>query len=357
MGTSGAGTGPAGRVPQLDTVRACAALYVALHHATFYLAGTYALPPLLLAAFRPFRFSELGVDVFIVLSGYCLTISRRSAGASFGNFMLLRARRILPAYYATYVLALSLLAIAPGAFRELSTGDAFSPRSLVSHLLLIHNWWHDTSNAVDFPMWSIATEWQFYGLLPLVLVPAGRRWGTLGLLLAGAAIALGVQSLFPSYAGCPELLVSFCLGVWAAGAKRSRAVAAWGIAGVLGAAAAVTQREAAFGGVTAQDPLFAVPAGLAVAVLLVYLTGSGLRNRPLEFVGRVSYSLYLLHAIVLVAAHQLIVAGHLPLAAGLGVMAAAVGASVAAAAAFYRLFEEPWLRRRAERRAQPLSVA
>src|SRR5438093_4323611 len=169
-----------GHLAHLDGLRAVAALYVVLthvvliaapvHHGTRTEGGRPAwLPP-----------GHYAVAVFIVLSGFCLTLPIvRSGGVLPGGargFYRRRARRILPPYYGALLLTLVLVWTVVG--RETGTFWDFSvPVSVAGYLgnlLLLQDvvgYWQ-----VSVPFWSIAVECQIYLLLPL-LVLCWRRFG------------------------------------------------------------------------------------------------------------------------------------------------------------------------------------
>src|SRR3954463_2600577 len=149
--------------PALDGIRALAVIAVMLFHA----GNTYAT-----AGF-------IGVDVFLVLSGFLITLLllrelRTSGRVAFGAFWMRRARRLLPA------LILVLVAVALfGAF--VATDDeALGLRGdLLGSLVYVENWRFVLSGASYFTqfgspsplrhMWSLAIEEQWYLVWPLLL--------------------------------------------------------------------------------------------------------------------------------------------------------------------------------------------
>ena len=170
---------PAGlgvRFDHLDGIRALAALYVVLDHHVSDLYGSAgaAFPHL---AFW-FQFGHYSVDVFIVLSGYCLMLPiarQRQSQLRTGvlEYLRRRALRILPPYFAAVILSVLVLATV-GRLSEVSLG------ALVSHLLLVHNFSEHWIWSINPPLWSVAVEWQIYFAFPLVLLPIRRRFGDAG---------------------------------------------------------------------------------------------------------------------------------------------------------------------------------
>src|SRR5271155_141269 len=111
-------TAPAsqGYLAHVEGLRALAAYVVFINHAfaQVWADDEATKPPPLLA---PFSYSmvagHLAVSVFIVISGFCLTLPVVSAGSKlrggFKDFLKRRARRILPPYYAAVALCMVLI--------------------------------------------------------------------------------------------------------------------------------------------------------------------------------------------------------------------------------------------------------
>lgn len=149
----------------------------------------------------------IGVDVFFVISGFLMTgivvksLERKSdQGFSLIAFFMARARRIVPALLA--VCATLLLAgwwaLPSLDYKALAAGVGYS-------LLFISNikFWLDT-NYFDpdahekwlLHTWSLSVEWQFYVILPFLLLAVWRffpRRSAITLVsLLGFAVSLGV---------------------------------------------------------------------------------------------------------------------------------------------------------------------
>src|SRR3954467_10500924 len=99
---------------QVEGMRAIAALVVFVNHAYAQVwSPQHGRPPGgILSAFSYFLVAgHLSVTVFIVISGFCLTLPVVSTGELRGGmfeFLKRRARRILPPYYGALVLCLAL---------------------------------------------------------------------------------------------------------------------------------------------------------------------------------------------------------------------------------------------------------
>ena len=227
---------PPGRVRLafLDGLRGLAALYVLLYH----LYDAHGQPALLSHGMSWLRFGHYAVAVFIVLSGYSLMlpVARAADGRLQGgllDYVKRRARRILPPYYAALALSLALLWLSHRATHALGvvTDDAFyrasfSPGSLLSHLLVIHDWRKSWIETIDGPMWSVAVEWQIYFLFPLLLLPLWRRFGNLAAISAGLLVGVLPYLLLPqghNFAwACPWYAGLFAMGMGGAAVGFSR---------------------------------------------------------------------------------------------------------------------------------------
>ncbi len=211
------------RLEFLDGLRGLAALYVVLFHLSesgrlVDLNGATLLPPLLHWATAWMHYGHYAVAVFIVLSGYSLMLPLARSGdmrlrGGMGRYILRRARRILPPYYAA--LLLSLLCLAATHHLDIVSRSAF-----VSHLVLLHNLNASWNTAINIPLWSVATEGQIYFLFPLVLLPLWRYGGVIAALAGGFVLGLLPHFLLPRAGNfdwaCPWYLGLFTLGMAAA---------------------------------------------------------------------------------------------------------------------------------------------
>ncbi len=253
----------------------------------------------------------IGVDVFFVISGYLITkliAGELFAGTfSFATFYLRRARRILPALYATVFVS----AIA-GWFVLLPPAMLDFGRSAVSVFLFASNilFWRETGY-FDLPAggkpllhtWSLSVEEQFYLVVPALLWLLVRRYRARPFLIAVALSAVA--------------LVSFALSCWQTVHAPSAAFylspdRAWEF--LLGAGVLLVERKAAsvtalIAGLTmivvsaltfGPAHLLPGPAALfpCLGTALVLWANVQPRNRMMNagaFVGRISYWLYLWH--------------------------------------------------------------
>jgi len=332
---------------EIDGLRAVAVLAVMAFH----------------AGFQQFSGGYVGVDVFLVISGYLITTilleDFRRGDFSIKAFYDRRVRRILPALFA--VLAAStvaaLLVLTPREMVDYS-------KSLVAVALFVANifFWREggyfDTEAELQPLlhtWSLALEEQYYILFPLLLLGLLRRCRSdrqVALLLGGvglASFALGVwgthgaprASFFLLPARAWELLVGACLAAWrpAAMGRGARELAA--LAGVLLVGWGIVSFDAA----TPLPGVHALAPTLGAALIILAATqdtvvGRLLGSRLLVGIGLVSYSAYLWHQPLLAFARIRADAGvSLALAAGLCLGALVLGY------ASWRWVEQPFRRR------------
>ena len=322
----------------------------------------------------------VGVDVFFVISGFLITglIVRevRSTGhLNLGRFYARRARRLLPATAVTFVgVAVLTVAVLPVTRWASVAGD------MVASSLYVVNW-RLAARSVEYlaegaaasPLqhfWSLAVEEQFYIVWPLLIVAltwwakrrgsssAGEERGlSVGRLMTGLlvivlpslawSVYLTATDPGPAYFVTTtrlwELGIGALLAVGAVQAARApvvvRAVAGWLGLAAIGWSAVMFTAETQFPGSAALVPTLG-----AAAVLWAGLGDGRARVRvldvaPLQDVGALSYSLYLWHWPVLVAATALWgdKDGHLWLPTAL----LAVAASAVPAWFTYRVVEQP----------------
>ena len=182
----------------LDGLRGLSALYVVL----FHIGRAEHLPSSLSFMTAWMAHGNTAVAVFIVLSGFCLMLPCVSTGLTRKDFFYRRARRILPPYYAALVITLILILISSARKQALSSPDTgmsvFNPMNILSHIFLFHNLSPNWSQSIDPPMWSVATEWQIYFIMPFILLPIWKRYGNSVCILAGFAMGLAPLYLIPA---------------------------------------------------------------------------------------------------------------------------------------------------------------
>ena len=306
-------------VPSLDGLRAFAVLSVIAYH----MKATWATGGL------------LGVTMFFVLSGYLITglllkeYDERGT-ISLKNFWVRRVRRIIPAVLFAVLGTAFLCTLFDHALLTKMRPD------VIPTLLFVNNWWQIFHNVSYFaalgepsPLthyWSLAIEEQFYLVWPVVLLVCmklGVRKSVMqkGTIVLAILSALEMILLFdpaqdPSrvYYGTDtrafSLLIGSCLAfMWPYRKLTKRAGNRMtpggrlafnlvGVAAVIGLVimVVVTNGFAPFiyrGGLLLCSLLTAV--AIAVMVHPISWIGEFFRLRPLVWVGKCSYSMYLWH--------------------------------------------------------------
>jgi peptidoglycan/LPS O-acetylase OafA/YrhL len=301
----GAGARPI-RLRELDGLRGVLALYVAC----FHLSNPFPELIRFLAEFAPIvRHPGFAVDVFFVLSGLVMSYVYRAQFAEgvtrerYRSFFAARIARLYPVH-----LALLLLLVVAALLRAFATGTPmpdsgrYGWATALASLLMLHGPWVGYLSW-NYPAWSISAEFHAYAVFPFAVRwlhgPRRALWVLgVGIALPAAlyAYAWHGQDRAPLLTnGIPVLLRA--LPLFAVGMACQALPAARG-AGSVGVAllAALGVGATLWSGLT-------VPA-LLCAPALVYLTlhnphlSRVFRLRSLQFLGEISYSLYMVHAVV-----------------------------------------------------------
>ena len=304
-------------LPGLDGLRAIAVLGVLGYHSGWrWVAGGF-----------------LGVSLFFTLSGFLITrlvlVERGATGRiDLQRFWSRRARRLLPAAFAGIALATAVTAGVGTATQRIDLpGDA------AASALYVANWrfvFEGSSYAglYEAPstlqhMWSLAVEEQMYLVVPLLLagfLTLGRRAARIGALSLVALTTAATVLLAPvaaretlyygSHVRGTELLVGVALALFVAAPDRAAPAIVRRLVGPAALAAVVWTWSAwRF----ADDHLYEgglVVHAVLVAALLWSVTGgpstltSALERRPLVWIGRRSYGIYLYHWPLFLLAEQ-----------------------------------------------------
>ncbi len=194
-------------IAALDGVRAIACLSVIVFHLSLITTNDVQLwipthvPPLV----RAVAFSgDTGVTLFFILSGFLLFLPYAKAMLFEGTwpsarvFYLRRALRILPAYYVSLFLFILFF------HREYLHWDHLKDVGIF--LTLFMDSFVSTYKQINGPFWTLAVEWQFYLLLPILalgiglLVRHGALWQRLSVLLL-CLVAVLAWGIFSRYEG------------------------------------------------------------------------------------------------------------------------------------------------------------
>jgi exopolysaccharide production protein ExoZ len=311
----------------LQILRFVAALMVVyVHAAQIAFAATGS------SGFIPREFAIMGrsgVDIFFVLSG--VVITRTAPGLTASQFSWRRLRRIMPIY---------LVCCVPAFLIAAKTG--FGWREVLATLLL----WPATDVMTEpvIPVaWTLCFEMLFYASVALVLVD--RRW--LYVLLGFYALAFFLHPLGPlfQFLGNP-LIVEFLFGVAIARAPMWRPAMLGVPVGFAALALAGPLHIAPTGGsmdfLTGQEGVQRILVyGLPAALIVYGAMQIKARESVWTYLGDASYTLYLVHTLIVSALLTLWMA--FPLQPDL-IIAVTMAASVIFAWRVYERVEKPLLR-------------
>lgn len=300
--------------PDIQALRAFAILAVLLYHLwPKRLEGGY-----------------IGVDIFFVISGYLITGQlwrqvERNNRVNFADFWARRARRLLPASLLVIaVTAVATFFLTPKTWFLSIVGDIFSSTFYVENWMLAAKatdyLQEDAPSSPFIHFWSLSVEEQYYVFWPLVMFvalwlsrKAKSHKSTVVSVLAAIFVSSFVYSIYLT-ATLPELAYfSTFTRAWefAAGAMLSVL-----LSGERAAASKFANNPAFFwvGLALITAPVFlfdaktpfpsfwaAIPVVGAVLVLFGGQSTSRLvprrifSSRPIQFIGDISYSLYLWH--------------------------------------------------------------
>ena len=349
----------------LDMWRGIACLCVVLYHGSSIITGRFAglaAAPL----YRAGNFGYLGVQMFFVISGYCIAGAACSSwrrGDNWWGFMQARLRRIYPPLWFSLILiaAFSLLAralVTSGLLHGSVLADKdflrLSAAFYLSNLTLTQMVFHQ--QFLSIVCWTLCYEIAFYVIVSLFLIKRRREGSEAALLtgLHGVTVgALLLLTLAPQLRFFPlDLWPQFGLGALVYDVLKHPYQARpklWLLAAGLAALAFLLSRSLVMGPLAEPSRLtFGFTLGFALLILFLYrhddALGRLLPVRWLVGVGLFSYSLYLTHFLTLGLVNQASRVAHLPASAHLLLLAACFAAVLAAGRLFYQFCERPFLK-------------
>ena len=311
-------------VPGLDVLRAIAVLLTfAMHFAWLY--GALFLGVDLESKYLPdatgiesavviwLHYSLHGVFLFFMISGYLIgRLWLRDSPPQLSHYLWQRCKRIFPAFWAALLGAWLLAAWRGGAATATKMQDVLLNATLL-------NWFNPAASPPWLiPSWSLQVEWLFYLTIPLLaLLLRGKSFKSslATLLIIAVLVAAGLKGLGERHFAYP---LFFAVGIvvamlgnakpekFARLAARLPRWLPWLLlfALLLGyAALEPIGRVKPAWGFTVFD-LFAlafVPVGGVFFVSVGFAANRRVMPRGLYWLGRVSYSFYLWHLIVLIA--------------------------------------------------------
>jgi len=259
----------------------------------------------------------VGVDVFFVISGFLITriLDQQASEHRFSAlaFYERRLRRLFPALLSTCLLTLAagLAILSPQQLQTLASSAVYTALSVANFQYLFDTgyWGHDAETQPLLHTWSLSVEEQFYFIWPFVIL-ALHRWKAFR---TGPIIALLIVSLLASeiaartipsaaYFMTPFRFFEFLIGALCVTLlrdprigrlqKHSTLLYVVGL-GAIFASSLFMSSETVFPGLAAAVP--------SVGTALIILAdpsrpAARLLNNPVAiFLGKISYSLYLIH--------------------------------------------------------------
>lgn len=293
------------RLDELTALRGFAAVWVVFLHAMYEWNAVFRSGA---------RFTNLitgaglWVHFFFLLSGFVITYAYEKqfrtsiSRAPYIRFMWVRLGRIYPLYLIVLLAWVALASVGWIGVRD-------PGRSLLASFFLVQGVIYG-DDVWNYPGWSISAEWFAYCAFPFIALALGRVTGQ-SLRAVAAILVVSIVMLWgfgPSTSAQPASSVVYCLLEFSLGYVVCRMTLMQRLSRPLG------RHTAAF--ICMLPVLFlALPPNpysgwiLGVATVCCALTigliatqdtslGPFLRSRPMQFLGTISYSIYLLHALL-----------------------------------------------------------
>lgn len=292
---------PPDRLYSIDALRGVAALCVVVFHLKVMTAHPGGALGLTTAVGRWGNdYLWTAVDLFFLISGFIfahvyLRNDALKPGVSARDYAVARVARIYPLHLLTlFVVAAIVWAGAPLAPSFDGTAVAYDGYHFVLNLLMLQAAGIERTFSFNSPAWSLTSEFVCYALF-FVLARAGGRWLIAGVLLL-VAVGVGAELGFlPVPSRIARGLVGFFLGVLLHRYRAPLLRIPFPVIAVLSALTILIAPQLAGTRINSGVvmSLFAWP--WLVLVCLHPASHGVLTTKPMQFLGDLSYSTYLLH--------------------------------------------------------------
>ncbi|WMS86186.1 acyltransferase family protein [Pleionea litopenaei] len=314
--------------PQLAWLRGFAAFAVVFYHIRRGINVNYTGndPMVDNWFFRAIDLGDFGVLLFFVLSGTTLYLNHQSFQPKWelSNFFIKRIFRIWPAFFVSLIISIAFIPIfsalyipeLKGYWIEVHADQNYSFSDIFRYLSLVFNITgpHGKFNVV---YWSLPIEFQYYLIFPLLVL--SLRWlpyvgpvliGAIlyGLLHTGVRdIIANAWTLMLAYTFCGGVLIGYLYKKWH---ERFSLSATTGLVITLALLVATSTINQAYDDLPAwiqNLPIIGIEMNmfgllaLAVVLIMIFTNCDSLANsgasRLFNFLGEISYSVYLYHCI------------------------------------------------------------
>lgn len=346
--------------PGLNGLRAIAALAVVASHTTITLAAfglnAHIIGTLANGNPKGIDLSDFAVSIFFSLSGFLITYllmrEEQDGGINIRNFYIRRILRIWPLYYLYYILASIVILLwklphdnSTAVFYIFFTANVPKILQLKSELL--------------GHFWSLGVEEQFYLFWPWIVVKMHQKLGktTLTLLLILIALKLVSHFVFPgTYFETAMYVNRFdCMMIGSLGAllffwqnEWFMAICKNGLTRIFAWTAIVLAAFNHFhiASVLDHELMSVFTVVLIVGQIAAPVKVFNLNNRLFEFLGKISFGIYVYHPLVLffLAKIPLLPAALPPVFHYIWVYAAVAGGTILVAYLSYEFIEKRFLK-------------
>jgi len=172
------------RIGVLDGLRGLAAFFVVVYHMVYRYNELYGHNGLNVAAFRPFEYGYLGVQLFFMISGFVIFMSLEKK-TDWRSFAIGRISRLFPAYIISVIITYLIVSYAGLPGREVDIATMLVNLTMLNGFVNIPY--------VDGVYWTLKVELTFYVLIGVLFYSLKRNIMLHSLILL---IALGTAFRF-----------------------------------------------------------------------------------------------------------------------------------------------------------------